>query len=79
MDEAHPLTLRANGGRGQVRAKHAARHRRRSVKHEAEPIEDGVAAFNTWTAAQHGDAKLLAEPPVVGLLRAFAAKYPCKG
>ncbi len=42
-------------------------------------IEDGVSAFNTWAAAHAGDAKVMGEPPVVGLVRALAAKYPCKG
>lgn len=42
-------------------------------------IEDGVAAFNAWAAARAGDAKLMAEEPAVGLVRALAAKYPCKG
>jgi Rap1a immunity proteins len=41
-------------------------------------IEDGVAAFNAWAAAKSGDAKLMAEEPAVGLVRALAAKYPCK-
>lgn len=42
-------------------------------------IEDGKAAFVTWAAANAGNAKLMAEQPVVGLVRALAAKYPCKG
>ncbi|WP_295447275.1 Rap1a/Tai family immunity protein [uncultured Thiodictyon sp.] len=42
-------------------------------------IEDGVGAFSNWAAAHAGDSKLLGEPPVVGLMRALAAKYPCKG
>lgn len=42
-------------------------------------VEDGVAAFNAWAAAKVGDAKLMAEEPAVGLVRALAAKYPCQG
>lgn len=41
-------------------------------------VEDGVAAFNAWAAAKAGDAKLMAEEPAVGLVRALAAKHPCK-
>ena len=42
-------------------------------------IEEGLSAFNAWAAAKAGDATLMGEPPVVGLIRALAAKYPCKG
>lgn len=42
-------------------------------------IEDGVTAFNAWAAAKVGDAQAMGAPPVLGLLRALAAKYPCKG
>jgi len=42
-------------------------------------IEDGVTAFNAWAAAKAGDAQAMGAPPVLGLLRALAAKYPCKG
>lgn len=41
-------------------------------------IENGVAAFAAWGAAKAGDAKAMAEPPVIGLARALAAAYPCK-
>jgi hypothetical protein len=41
-------------------------------------IEDGKAAFLAWAATKTGDTKLLGEPPVVGVVRALAAKYPCK-
>jgi len=42
-------------------------------------IEEGLSAFNAWAAAKIGDTTLMGEPPVVGLIRALAAKYPCKG
>jgi len=42
-------------------------------------IEDGVSAFNAWVATRTSDAKLMGEEPAVGLVRALAAKYPCKG
>lgn len=42
-------------------------------------IDDGKAAFVSWAAANAGDAKLMGEQPVIGLVRALAAKYPCKG
>jgi len=41
-------------------------------------IEDGVAAFNAWASANTGNARLMAEQPAVGLVRALAAKYPCR-
>ncbi|MGE5152928.1 MAG: Rap1a/Tai family immunity protein [Bdellovibrio bacteriovorus] len=42
-------------------------------------VEDGLAAFNAWAAAESSDAKLMGEEPALGLVRALAAKYPCKG
>ena len=42
-------------------------------------IEEGRDAFVTWAKDHAGDKKLMAEQPVVGLVRALAAKYPCKG
>lgn len=41
-------------------------------------IADGRAAFVAWSKANAGNAKLMGELPVVGLVRALAAKYPCK-
>jgi len=40
-------------------------------------IEDGKQAFVEWAKAKAGDQKLMTEQPVVGLVRALAAKYPC--
>jgi len=40
-------------------------------------IEDGRRAFVAWGAAHAGDKKLMGEQPVIGLVRALAAKYPC--
>lgn len=42
-------------------------------------IEDGKGAFIAWAKAHAGDKKLMGEQPVVGLVRALMAKYPCKG
>jgi hypothetical protein len=42
-------------------------------------IDDGVTTFNAWAASKASDAKLMGEPPVLGLMRALAAKSPCKG
>ncbi len=42
-------------------------------------IEDGKAAFVAWAAANASNAKLMGEQPVIGLVRALAAKFPCKG
>ena len=41
-------------------------------------IEDAVAVFTTWGAAKAADAKVMAEPPVIGVVRALASKNPCK-
>ena len=40
-------------------------------------IEDGKQVFIEWANRKSDDAKLMAEQPVVGLMRALAAKYPC--
>jgi len=42
-------------------------------------IEDGMAAFVAWATKHAADKKLMAEVPVLGLVRALADKYPCKG
>jgi hypothetical protein len=41
-------------------------------------IEDGKQAFLIWAKHHIGDKKLMAEQPVVGLMRSLGAKYPCK-
>jgi hypothetical protein len=41
-------------------------------------IADGRAAFLAWAQTNAGDAKRMAEMPVVGLVRALAKTYPCK-
>lgn len=41
-------------------------------------IEDGKQAFVAWAKGQADNQKLMAEQPVVGLVRSLAAKYPCK-
>lgn len=41
-------------------------------------VADGRSAFLAWAEANKGDKTLMAEQPVVGLVRALAAKYPCK-
>lgn len=40
-------------------------------------IANGRIAFVTWAKAHQGDATLMAEQPVVGLVRALAEAYPC--
>ena len=42
-------------------------------------VNDGVEAFNAWVKAHSGDSNMMAEPPVLGLLSAMAAKDPCQG
>jgi hypothetical protein len=41
-------------------------------------IADGRTAFLAWAQKNAGDAKLMAELPVIGLVRALAKAYPCK-
>jgi len=41
-------------------------------------IADGRTAFLAWAEKNAGDAKRMAELPVVGLVRALAKAYPCK-
>ena len=41
-------------------------------------IADGRTAFLAWAQKNAGDAKLMGELPVVGLVRALAKAYPCK-
>lgn len=41
-------------------------------------VADGRATFVAWASQHTGDAKLMKEVPVVGLVRALAKKYPCK-
>lgn len=41
-------------------------------------IEDGRVAFVSWAEDSRGDAVLMAEAPVVGLVRALSAAAPCK-
>jgi hypothetical protein len=41
-------------------------------------IADGRTAFLAWAQKNAGDAKRMAETPVVGLVRALAKAYPCK-
>jgi hypothetical protein len=41
-------------------------------------IGDGRRAFLAWAEANSGNKTLMGEVPVVGLIRALAAKYPCK-
>jgi hypothetical protein len=41
-------------------------------------VDQGKAIFLDWAKAKAGDKKLMGEQPVVGLVRALAAKFPCK-
>ena len=41
-------------------------------------IADGRAAFVAWAKTHADDKTLMGEQPVVGVVRALAAKYPCK-
>jgi hypothetical protein len=41
-------------------------------------IADGRRAFLAWAEANKGNAQRMGEQPVVGLVRALAAAYPCR-
>ena len=41
-------------------------------------VADGRRAFLAWAEANMGSETLMGEQPVVGLVRALAAKYPCR-
>lgn len=41
-------------------------------------IADGREAFVAWATANKDNAELMGEMPVVGVVRALSAKYPCK-
>lgn len=40
-------------------------------------IADGRSTFVAWAAKNAGNKELMGETPVVGLVRALAARYPC--
>ncbi len=44
---------------------------------ETATVADGRQAFVDWARANAGNKELMQEQPVVGLVRALAAKYPC--
>jgi len=44
---------------------------------ETATVGDGRRAFLAWAEANSGDKTLMGELPVVGLVRALAAEYPC--
>ncbi|MCG6943618.1 MAG: hypothetical protein LJE69_20500 [Thiohalocapsa sp.] len=41
-------------------------------------VADGQAAFVSWANANKDNAKLMGEQPVIGVVRALAAKFPCR-
>ena len=40
--------------------------------------DQGIQAFIDWAASHQQDRKFMNDPPVVGAVRALAAKWPCK-
>ena len=44
---------------------------------ETVTVADGRQAFVAWARANAGNKERMQEKPVVGLVRALAAKYPC--
>ena len=41
-------------------------------------LEEGVAVFIDWAQTSQGNKKLMAEPTVIGVVKALEAKWPCK-
>lgn len=41
-------------------------------------LEEGVLVFVNWAQKNQGDEKLMAEPTVIGVVKALEAKWPCK-
>ena len=41
-------------------------------------MADAITAFFKWCQANLNDAKLMAELPVIGVVRALGNKYPCE-
>ncbi|MGB5737453.1 MAG: Rap1a/Tai family immunity protein [Thiohalocapsa sp.] len=41
-------------------------------------LEDARRAFLAWAEANAGNRKVMAEMPVIGVVRALEDKYPCK-
>ena len=40
-------------------------------------LEQGVLVFIDWAVQGQSDERLMAEPPILGVVRALAAKWPC--
>ena len=40
-------------------------------------LEQGVLVFIDWAQEKQADMKVMKEPPVLGVVRALAAKWPC--
>ena len=41
-------------------------------------VAQGRTVFVAWAEANRSDSKLMGETPVVGVVRALAAEFPCK-
>lgn len=40
--------------------------------------DEGIQAFVDWAASHQQDHKFMNDPPVIGVVRGLAAKWPCK-
>jgi hypothetical protein len=40
--------------------------------------DDGIMAFLEWSANNKTNEKLMTDPPVIGMVRGLAHKWPCK-
>ena len=40
-------------------------------------LEEGILVFINWAQANQGDKELMGGPPVIGVVKALADKWPC--
>ena len=55
------------------------RHLKRLICYPSTATRDqGIEGFVTWASAHQQDQKFMNDPPVYGVVRALAAKWPCR-
>jgi hypothetical protein len=55
------------------------RHLQRLICYPSTATRDqGIQAFVSWAGAHQQDQKFMSDPAVYGVVRALAAKWPCK-
>ena len=55
------------------------RHLKRLICYpETATRDQGIEAFVEWAQAHREDRKFMSDPPVMGMVRGLAARWPCK-